>query len=62
MPLEKQADVRIVDHARKEIPPGRWVSLVALENFNSRKSANQGRSVIRIDSWKNRYAMVNSRI
>lgn len=25
VPLEKQADVTIVDHARKEIPPGRHV-------------------------------------
>lgn len=28
VPLEKQADVIVVDHARKETPPGRHVPLI----------------------------------
>lgn len=31
LPLEKHADVKIVDHARKEAPPGSYVAPLATQ-------------------------------
>ena len=63
VPLEKHADIKIVDHARKEVFPGTYVPWTSCyRHCRSRNSDPGARKDIRGHTYETRYGMVHLKI
>ena len=63
VPSEKQADIKIVDHMRKEVFPGTYVAWTSCYRHCYSPGPDLGaRKDIRGNTYKNRYAMVHLKI